>query len=145
MSTESGPLTAHQKDLVQGTWEKVVPIADTAAELFYGKLFELDPSVKPLFAESDMKEQGKKLMQMIGVAVRGLDSLGELVPAVAALGKRHNTYGVKAEHYDTVGAALLDTLDKGLGDEFTPEVREAWTITYTTLASVMIQAQNEAA
>ena len=145
MSTESGPLTAHQKDLVQGTWAKVVPIADTAAELFYGKLFELDPSVKPLFASSDMKEQGKKLMQMIGVAVKGLDSLGELVPAVAALGKRHNTYGVKAEHYDTVGAALLDTLDKGLGDEFTPEVKEAWTITYTTLAGVMIQAQGEGA
>lgn len=145
MSTESGPLTTHQKELVQESWVKVVPIADTAAELFYGKLFELDPSVKPLFANSDMKEQGKKLMQMIGVAVKGLDSLGELVPAVAALGKRHNTYGVKPEHYDTVGAALLDTLAKGLGDEFTPETKEAWTITYTTLAGVMIQAQGEAA
>lgn len=145
MSTESGPLTTHQKELVQGSWEKVVPIADTAASLFYGKLFELDPSVKTLFANSDMKEQGKKLMQMIGVAVKGLDSLGELVPAVAALGKRHNTYGVKPEHYDTVGAALLDTLAKGLGDEFTPDTKEAWTITYTTLAGVMIQAQGEAA
>ncbi|MGJ8642887.1 MAG: globin family protein [Luteolibacter sp.] len=145
MSTESGPLTTHQKELVQGSWEKVVPIADTAATLFYGKLFELDPSVKPLFANSDMKEQGKKLMQMIGAAVKGLDSLGELVPAVAALGKRHNGYGVKPEHYDTVGAALLDTLAKGLGEEFTPEAKEAWTITYTTLAGVMIQAQGEAA
>ncbi len=142
---ESGPLTQHQKELVQNTWSQVVPIADTAAGLFYAKLFELDPSVKPLFANSDMKEQGKKLMQMIGVAVKGLDSLGELVPAVAALGKRHNTYGVKAQHYDTVGAALLDTLAKGLGDAFTPETKEAWTITYTTLANVMIQAQSEAA
>ena len=93
-----------------------------------------------MFADSDMNEQGKKLMQMIGVAVAGLDTLGELVPAVAALGKRHVGYGVKAEHYDTVGAALLDTLDKGLGDEFTPETEEAWTITYTTLAGVMKEA-----
>ncbi|WP_411827185.1 globin family protein [Luteolibacter sp. AS25] len=140
----SSPLTEYQKDLVQATWDQVVPIADTAAGLFYSKLFELDPSVKPLFANSDMKEQGKKLMQMIGVAVKGLDNLGELVPAVAALGKRHNTYGVKPEHYETVGAALLDTLDKGLGEAFTPETKEAWTITYNTLAGVMIQAQEAA-
>lgn len=138
---QEGPLTLEQKELVQSSWEKVVPIADTAAELFYGKLFELDPEVKPLFAKSDMTEQGKKLMQMISVAVKGLDSLGELVPAVQKLGERHGGYGVKAEHYDTVGAALLDTLEKGLGDAFTPETKEAWTITYTTLASVMKEAQ----
>ena len=138
---EKGPLTLKQKELVQASWEKVGPIADTAAELFYGKLFELDPAVKPLFKESDMKEQGKKLMQMITVAVKGLDNLGELVPAVQKLGERHNGYGVKAEHYDTVGAALLDTLGKGLGDDFTEETKEAWTITYTTLASVMKEAQ----
>lgn len=140
-SEAEGPLTLAQKELVQSSWEKVVPIADTAAELFYGKLFELDPDVKPLFAESDMKEQGKKLMQMIGVAVKGLDTLGELVPAVQKLGERHGTYGVKAEHYDTVGAALLDTLEKGLGEDFTAECKEAWTITYTTLADVMKEAQ----
>ena len=138
MSAE--PLTPEQKVLVQESWEKVVPIAETAAELFYGKLFELDPSVKPMFANSDMKEQGKKLMTMIGVAVKGLDTLGELVPAVQALGKSHVNYGVKAEHYDTVGAALLDTLSKGLGEAFTPETEEAWTITYTTLATVMKEA-----
>lgn len=138
---ESGPLTVHQKELVQATWGKVVPIAEPAAAMFYAKLFELDPSVKPMFANTDIKEQGKKLMQMIGAAVKGLDSLGELVPAVQALGKRHAGYGVKPEHYNTVGAALLDTLDKGLGDDFTPETKEAWTITYTTLAGVMIEAQ----
>ena len=140
MSESEGPLTEAQKNLVQESWAKVVPISETAAELFYGKLFELDPNVKPLFANSDMKEQGKKLMLMIGTAVRGLDTLGELVPAVQALGKRHVDYGVTAEHYDTVGAALLDTLAKGLGDDFTPETEEAWTITYTTLASVMKEA-----
>ncbi|MEM9079277.1 MAG: globin family protein [Verrucomicrobiota bacterium] len=125
---------------MQDSWEKVVPISETAAELFYGKLFELDPEIKPLFSNSDMKEQGKKLMTMIGVAVKGLDTLGELVPAVQKLGERHVGYGVKAEHYDTVGAALLDTLEKGLGDAFTPETKEAWTITYTTLATVMKEA-----
>jgi len=140
MSEESGPLTLEQKNRVQETWGMVVPIADTAAELFYGKLFELDPNLKPMFANSDMKEQGKKLMQMIGTAVKGLDTLGELVPAVQALGKRHVGYGVEASHYDAVGAALLDTLDKGLGEEFTPETKEAWTITYTTLATVMKEA-----
>ena len=138
--SDSGPLTEHQKQLVQDSWTKVVPIADTAAALFYARLFELDPDVKPLFANADMKEQGKKLMQMIGVAVRGLDTLGELVPAVQALGKRHVAYGVKAEHYATVGAALLDTLEKGLGDDFDAETKEAWTITYTTLANVMKEA-----
>ena len=141
MSEETeGPLTYEQKTLVKESWALVTPIADTAAELFYGKLFELDPSVKPMFADSDMKEQGRKLMTMIGVAVKGLDTLGELVPAVAALGKRHVDYGVKAEHYDTVGAALLDTLEKGLGEAYTPETAEAWTITYTTLAGVMKEA-----
>lgn len=133
-------MTDEQKSLVQDTWAQVVPIADAAAELFYGRLFELDPDVKPLFANSDIKEQGKKLMQMIGIAVKGLDSLNELVPAIQALGKRHVDYGVKAEHYDTVGAALLDTLEKGLGETFTPETREAWTVTYTTLATAMKDA-----
>ncbi len=136
------PLTLEQKNLVQDSWEKVVPIAATAAELFYAKLFELDPDVKPLFANSDMNDQGKKLMQMIGAAVKGLDTLGELVPAVQGLGKRHVKYGVQAKHYDTVGTALLDTLAKGLGDDFTPETKEAWTITYTTLANVMIEASD---
>lgn len=133
-------MTEEQKILVQSSWEKVVPIADAAAEIFYGKLFEMDPEVKPMFANSDMSEQGKKLMQMITMAVKGLDNLDQLVPAVQGLGQRHVGYGVKAEHYDTVGAALLDTLAAGLGDEFTPETKEAWTLTYTTLADVMKDA-----
>ena len=123
--------------LVQETWEMVVPIADDAAQLFYNRLFELDPSLKPMFAHSDMAEQRKKLMQMITVAVRGLDRLDQLVPAVQALGKRHVGYGVKDEHYDTVGAALLWTLEQGLGAAFTDEARESWTNTYFTLANVM--------
>ncbi|MEM7019425.1 MAG: globin family protein [Pseudomonadota bacterium] len=130
-----------QIDLVQGTFAKVAPISETAAELFYNKLFELEPSVKPLFT-GDMKEQGKKLMQMIAIAVGGLNDLGNIVPAVRQLGERHVGYGVKDEHYDTVGEALIWTLGQGLGDEFTDEAKEAWVLTYTTLATVMKEAAN---
>ena len=133
-------MTPDQKAIVKSTWSMVVPIADQAAAIFYAKLFELDPSVKPMFANSDMSEQGKKLMQMITIAVNGLDNLEGLIGAVQQLGKRHVGYGVKAEHYDTVGAALLDTLGVGLGDAFTLEAKEAWTVTYTTLATVMKDA-----
>lgn len=130
-------ITLEQKKLVQETWEKVVPIAETAAELFYGRLFEIDPELKPLFKQTDMKEQKMKLLQMLGMAVKGLDNLEQLVPAVENLGRRHVGYGVKDSHYDTVGDALLWTLEKGLGEAFTPEVMEAWTQTYITLATVM--------
>lgn len=132
-------MTPQQVELVQTTWEKCVPIADQAAALFYGKLFELDPSLKPLF-KSDIKEQGKKLMQMITAAVRGLNDLNRLVPVVQDLGRRHVAYGVKDQHYDTVGAALLWTLEKGLGDAFTAEVKEAWTAVYNVLATTMKNA-----
>ncbi len=129
-------------DLVQATWAKVVPIADTAAELFYGRLFELDPTLKPLFT-SDIKEQGKKLMQMISIAVNGLSKLETIIPAVEDLGRRHVAYGVKEEHYATVGSALLWTLEKGLGDAFTPDVKAAWTETYETLATTMLNAASK--
>src|SRR5262249_6630689 len=95
--------------LVQSTWEQVLPIADTAAQLFYGKLFELDPSLRALFKQTDMAEQRKKLMQIITVAVRGLNRVDELLPAIEAMGRRHSGYGVVEEHYNTVGAALLWT------------------------------------
>ena len=135
-------ITPEQKKLVQSSWSQVVPIADTAAGLFYHRLFEIDPSLRPLFT-SDINEQGRKLMQMIGTAVRGLDKLDEIVPAVQALGRRHVGYGVKDEHYDTVASALLWTLEKGLGDAYTPAVAEAWTSTYTLLAGVMKSATSE--
>jgi len=137
-------MTPEQAELVKSSWEKVIPIADKAAELFYGKLFELDPSLKPLF-KGDMTEQGKKLMKMINTAVNGLDRLDEIVPAVQQLGVRHIAYGVKDEHYDTVGAALLWTLEAGLGDVFTDEVKEAWAITYGVLADTMKVAAADAA
>lgn len=132
-------LTPQQIADVQRTWELCVPIADTAADLFYAKLFELDPSLRAIFP-SDMKEQKKKLMTMITTAVRSLNDLDALVPVVQALGKRHVAYKVKDQDYDTVGAALLDTLEKGLGKEWTPPVKEAWVAVYGVLASVMIAA-----
>jgi hemoglobin-like flavoprotein len=123
--------------LVQSSWDQVLPIADTAAKLFYGRLFEIDPALKPLFSQTDMVEQRKKLMQMITVAVRGLERIDELLPAIEALGRRHRGYGVTDQHYETVAAALLWTLEQGLGPAFTPEVRSAWIETYTILAAVM--------
>lgn len=137
-------MTLRQVELVQTTWEKVVPISDQAATLFYGRLFELDPRLRPMF-KSDIKEQGKKLMQMITVAVRGLSDLNRLVPAVQDLGRRHVGYGVKDEHYTTVGTALLWTLEKGLGDAFTPEVKQAWAAVYGVLATTMQKAAAEKA
>lgn len=132
-------MTPKQVGLIKVTWDKVYPIADKAAELFYGKLFELDPSLKPLF-KGDMEEQGKKLMMMINTVVVGLENLDELVPAVQDLGIRHAGYGVKDEHYDTVAAALLWTLGQGLGDDFTDEVKDAWTEAYVVLATTMKDA-----
>jgi hemoglobin-like flavoprotein len=137
-------MTPKQAILVQHSWESVLPIAETAAELFYNKLFELDPSLKPLF-KGDMKEQGDKLMKMINTAVSGLDQLEQIVPAVQQLGVRHVAYGVKDEHYDTVGAALLWTLETGLGDAFTEEVKDAWTTVYGVLAETMKGAAAKAA
>src|SRR6185436_4606236 len=112
-------MTPEQVALVQGTWKKVLPISDTAAELFYGRLFSLDPSLKPLF-KGDMKKQGRLLMTMLGTAVNGLGRLDAIVPAVQDLGRRHVKYGVKDQHYDTVGTALIWTLEQGLGDVSRP-------------------------
>jgi hemoglobin-like flavoprotein len=125
--------------LVQDSYAKVLPIAETAAEIFYAKLFEKDPSLKAMFS-GDMKEQGKKLMLMIGTAVNGLNNLEKIVPAVQDLGKRHASYGVKDSMYDLVGASLLETLEVGLGDEFTPETKAAWVETYTLLSTTMKNA-----
>jgi hemoglobin-like flavoprotein len=132
-------MTPESKKLVQESWTLVEPIADTAAALFYGRLFELDPSLRPMF-RGDLKEQGKKLMQMLTVVVRGLDRLDQLVPAVEALGRRHAGYGVRDEHYHTVATALLWTLGQGLGDAFTAPVKAAWVEAYTLLATVMQRA-----
>jgi hemoglobin-like flavoprotein len=129
-------LTQQQIELVQQTFGLVAPNAEAVAQLFYGRLFELDPSLRPLF-RGDLREQGRKLMQMLSVAVHALDRLETILPAVQALAERHVGYGVKIEHYATVGAALLWTLEQGLGEVFTPEVETAWATVYQVLTEAM--------
>ena len=137
-------MNAEQVKLVQESFQKVAPIAGAAATLFYGRLFDLDPALESLF-KGDMVEQGRKLMQMIGVAVKSLDRLEQVLPAVCALGARHAGYGVREKDYDTVGRALIWALRKGLGDDFTPDVEAAWVGVYAALARLMKAAQAEAA
>jgi hemoglobin-like flavoprotein len=132
-------MTPQQINLVQSTWSSVVPIQDAAAEIFYDRLFTADPSLRALF-NGDMKEQKKKLMTMIGTVVNGLPRLEQIVPAIQQLGRRHNGYGVQPAHYGTVGAALLGTLEQGLGKAFTPEVKDAWATAYGILAKTMQDA-----
>lgn len=125
--------------LVRTSFEKVQPQSDEVAALFYNRLFETTPAVKPLF-KSNMQEQRRKLMQMLEVAVNGLERLEAITPAVQDLGKRHIAYGTLVEHYDSVGAALLWTLEQSLGADFTLEVKQAWSDVYTLLATVMKDA-----
>ena len=132
-------MTPAQIAVVKESFAKVVPIEETAAALFYNRLFELDPSLRRLF-HTDMKEQGRKLMATLAVAVGGLDNLDTIVPAVRDLGSRHVGYGVEAAHYETVGDALIWTLEQGLGDDFTEQTKEAWVAAYGLLSSVMIEA-----
>ncbi len=129
--------------LVQESFAQVAPIADEAAALFYGRLFELDPSLRAMFTD-DLSEQGQKLMQMLAGAVKGLDRIERLIPALEQLAVRHVAYGVKSEHYETVGAALIWTLEQGLGDAFSDDVRAAWVETYELVSGVMIDAAEAA-
>ena len=137
-------MTPYQIDLVKVSFVKVAPIAEQAASMFYGRLFEIAPPLRALF-KGDLKDQGGKLMGTIGLAVASLDRLPELVPALEQLGRRHRAYGVKDEDYDVVAQALLWTLGQGLGDAFTAEVKEAWAAAYTLLADTMMRAARQAA
>lgn len=130
-------MTPQQVKAVQDSFAKVAPISEQAAAMFYGRLFEIAPAVKPLF-RGDMHEQGKKLMATLAVVVHGLSNLETILPAASALAKRHVGYGVKATDYAPVGAALLWTLQKGLGAAWTPDLAAAWTTAYTTLSEYMI-------
>lgn len=137
-------MTPQQITLVQQSFAQVVPIAPQAAEIFYARLFELAPQVRPLFT-GDMAEQGRKLMAMLAMVVNGLTRLDTIVPAAQKLGQRHVAYGAEPAHYPVVGQALLDTLERGLGPAFTPEVKAAWGEAYALLSGVMIEAQQQAA
>ena len=132
-------MTPAQIPLVQNSFELVAGKPEVVAELFYGRLFQLEPKLRALF-KGDMTQQGRLLMQMIATAVRSLDRLDAIVPAVQSLGVRHAGYGVKEADYDTVGSALIWTLEAGLGSHFTLDTRDAWVATYTLLAGVMKNA-----
>ena len=136
-------MTPEQVALVQESFKQVQPIAGHAADLFYGRLFEIAPQVRPLFPQ-DLTEQKHKLMSMLTTAVVNLHRVGEIVPAVQDLGRRHAGYKVTAEHYQPVGEALIWTLERGLGDAFTSPVKAAWVEAYTALAKVMQDAAAEA-
>jgi hemoglobin-like flavoprotein len=129
-------MTSRQIALVQGSWKDVLAVAETAAQLFYLRLFALDESLRPMF-KGELREQGRKLIAMMSVAVHGLARIETLVPVIEALGRRHAGYGVKDEHYATVAAALLWALEQGLGPRFTPDVKDAWTAAYGLLAATM--------
>ena len=131
------PMTPDQIQLVQDSFAKVAPISDKAAVLFYDRLFEVAPQVKVMFP-ADLTEQRKKLMATLAFVVNGLGSLETILPAASALATRHVSYGAKREHYPVVGGALLWTLEKGLGEGWTPEVADAWTVAYGTLSGFMI-------
>ncbi len=130
-------MTPEQVKAIQESFKKVAPISEQAAALFYGRLFEIAPAVKPLF-RGDMTEQGRKLMATLAVVVSGLSNLEGILPAASALAKRHVGYGVKAADYTPVGAALLWTLERGLGDAWTPDLAAAWGAAYTVLSEYMI-------
>jgi hemoglobin-like flavoprotein len=134
-------MTLKQKQLVQNSWEKALPISESVATLFYERLFELDPSTRPLFKHTNMPEQRKKLMHVIDTVVNGMNMLDQLIPAVSDLGRRHVVYGVTDEHYSSVGRALIGTLEQVLGADFTPEVKEAWTTVYNVIADTMKNAK----
>jgi hemoglobin-like flavoprotein len=130
-------MTPDQTKAIQQSFAKVAPISEQAAALFYGRLFEIAPEVKMLF-HGDMAEQGRKLMGTLAVVVNGLANLEAILPAARALAKKHVAYGVRAEHYGPVGVALLWTLERGLGAEWTPDLAAAWTAAYTTLSGYMV-------
>jgi hemoglobin-like flavoprotein len=130
-------MTPDQVKAIQDSFQLVAPVSDQAAVLFYGRLFEIAPAVKPLF-RGDMTEQGRKLMATLGVVVNSLGNLEAVLPAASALAKRHVDYGVKAEDYAPVGAALLWTLEQGLGEHWTPQLAQAWSAAYSLLSGYMI-------
>ena len=132
-------MTPEQIAHVQNTFKMVLPIKETAAKLFYDRLFALDPDLRSMF-KGDMAEQGRKLMKVLATAVGNLEKLDEILPTVQALGEQHAAFGVKPEHYNTVGEALIWTLEQGLTDTFTTEVKEAWVAVYSALSTVMQDA-----
>ena len=132
-------MTREQIALVQRSFQKVQPVLEEAAVMFYDRLFELDPALRTLF-HGPVADQARKLAQALTIVVTAIDRPEQIRGAVEALGRRNVGYGVRDEHYSTVGEALIWTLAQGLGDAFTSEVREAWAAAYSWLAFTMQRA-----
>jgi nitric oxide dioxygenase len=132
-------MTPAQIALVQSSFERIAPTASTAAAIFYQRLFETAPEVRPLF-KTEMDEQGRKLMATLAAVVHNLDRLDAILPTARDLAVRHVQYGVRPEHFGPVGAVLLWTLAQGLGPDFTPDTAEAWRTAYGLVSRVMIEA-----
>jgi len=142
VQTNNNAPTAADVALVRQTFDLVVPIAGVAADLFYDRLFYMAPSLRPMFP-TDMRDQKRKLMVMLAMAVNGLTDLDKLAPQLMTLGARHAGYGVKDTHYKVVGEALIWTLERGLADAFTPEVERAWVRVYLLMAATMQAGADE--
>ncbi|MFA5834131.1 MAG: globin family protein [Bacteroidota bacterium] len=135
-------MTQHQQELVRTSFAKVILISEETTDLFYSRLFEIAPYIRPLFKD-DLKEQGQKFMQTLHVVVNSLDNIDTISPALQKMGRDHKAYGVVNGHYDIVASALLWTLERVLGRDFTDEVRNAWVSMYTTISSIMKRAADE--
>ena len=133
-------MTPERKQFIHESWHKVASVGDAAAAAFYDRLFEIDPSTRPLFGTADMKAQRAKLLQALGMVVAGLDRLEDMVSALEELGRRHVAYGVRRQHYRSVGAALLWTLEHALADAWTTEVEDAWAQAYAMVSGIMAAA-----
>jgi hemoglobin-like flavoprotein len=136
-------MKSSQVSLVQSTFDRILPISDVAAQLFYDRLFHVDPSLRRLF-HGDLRMQGKKLMDAVSIIVGNLSRPDRIVPGIRALGRRHVAYGVQEQHYAAFGDSLMFVLDHALGDGFTPEVRDAWSAAYTLLSETMKEAAGNA-
>jgi hemoglobin-like flavoprotein len=133
-------MTPEQARLITTSWSRVASIADSAIEQFYNRLFEINPSARVLFRATEMPEQRRKVIEALSLALQSLDDLEALTPTLEELGRRHQRYGVAAAHYDSVGQALLWTLEQGLGTAWTPAMAAAWTELFGQLAGVMKRA-----
>lgn len=133
-------MNPEQIDKLRKSWADVVPIADDASQLFYDRLFQIDASTAELFGRTDMAKQRRKLVSALGLVVENADRLDVIIPALKDLGRRHVRYGVEDHHYDSVGSALLWTLEEGLGEAFSEDVRAAWTVAYALVSGVMRDA-----
>jgi hemoglobin-like flavoprotein len=136
-SIEKRTMIPERRQLVTESWKSLAPNGAMVGAIFYRRLFEIDPTLRPLFARVPMDDQIHKLVTMLDLVVHWLDLPERLVPVLKQLGERHTKYGVQDEHYTKVGTALLGTLEEGLGDKFTPELRSAWTEAFLLISSLM--------